>query len=411
MTAMQTKPRRLPTWSILLVWVAGAHAADAADADRQVKLPAMKMHVFAEQPAPPTANGSRRITMPDSPALHMVVFNDAGYNGRNAAEPVLAPRGENLRLNYSGDNGVEVQRDIRSSQPHQAAADPSMLMYDFSTGYQRSRMDWSVSAPNGGSPNPLTEAKWDNLDLWGIRGLIDIVSPSGIALKANAGIAWTLAGSSEETGYAADNRQQPFSRIAGNADNGYAWDASMGLGYQFRLGDPRQHPVWFAATPLAGYAYREQKLTSSDGQQQITDYGLNSQSLQGKSNTYVASWHGPWVGMDMKLSMFDQHELFTSFEHHWVDYRGEGDWGQSNNLAHPDSLNHKADGAGYLASLGYRYRTPDYWGLSISVDYQNWQTDPGTENLHLTNGTTVQSTLNEVNRESFGINLGLNVAF
>ncbi len=395
---------RLPVWAILLACAGYTYAAGS---NQQVKLPAMKMHVFAEQEVAPAASRPRQIAGKNMPPLHMVVFNDGS---QNSTAPLSAQQGQNLRINYSDDNRIEVQRDIKSTPRYQSSADQSMLMYDFSTGYRRSRMDWNVAAP-GGSPNPLTEVKWSNLDLWGIRGLIDIVAPAGIALKANAGYAWTFGGSAEETGYASDGRQNPFSRITGDAGDGYAWDASLGLGYQFRLGDPQQHQVWFAATPLAGYAYREQKLTASDGQQQITSYGLNSQTLQGKTNDYVSSWHGPWVGMDMRLLMFDQHELFTSFEHHWIDYHADGDWQQSDNLSHPDSFSHNADGSGYLASLGYRYRTADYWGVSVSVDYQNWTTDPGTEDLYFSSGETVQSTLNEVNSESFGVNLGLNIAF
>lgn len=368
--------------------------------------PVMKMHIFAQQKPHTTANRAiepitRRIDKHDTPQLNMVVFNEAVQTPAGATEIYSDP---------SGQHSIEVDTNIKGNHPETIAEpDQTWLMYDLNTGYQRERMSWNVAAPNG-SPNPLTEAKWNDQERWGFNTMIEIVAPTGLAIKSHAGYAGTYSGKAQETSFASDGYQNPFSQIDSNADDGYAFDGNVGLGYQFLLGHPQRDKVWFAATPLTGYAYRQQKYVMSDGQQTFS--GLGSDALAGKENTYISTWHGPWLGIDMKLSILQHHELFTSFEHHWIiDYEGEGEWQQAANLLQPDSFTHNADGTGYLASIGYRYRTSDLWGVSVSFDYQNWNTDPGTETLHYSTGQTVTSVLNRVERETFGVNLGFNVAF
>lgn len=378
-----------------------------------VHLPEMQMHVFTEDTAPTAALVSRTSTVEQiqpavagEPELHMVVFTGAQPQPKSPP----SPPGENLRLTYNADDQVKVQEEVIQDGKRSKGVDGFDFLYEVGTGYQHDRLNWNVASPTG-SPNPLTEVKWDDVQRFRIHGLFDITTPMGFAFKGKGGYAWTLNGSAQETSYLRDGRIQPFSQIDSDGDDGYAWDASLGAGYQVKLGDPEQNSVWGALTPLAGYSYEEQKFKMKGGKQQIPGSGLDKGQLHNIDNTYVADWYGPWLGLDGKLSLFDHHKLFSSFEYHWPTYRAKANWKPAPHLQHPRSFTHDADGTGYLASLGYRFQSSDLWGVSVSVDYQNMETDSGTENLFLSSGEVIRSRLNDVNRETFGVNLGVDIAF
>ncbi len=364
-------------------------------------LPPLHMHIFAKRPATPDAASAHSIGTGNTPHLHMAVLS-----GRSASIPLRTPaRGRNLTVTGERVTAMALQTDIHKTTGYAAAAPAAgRLLYDFSTGYQRERMSWNVAAP-GGSPNPLTGVRWHDLELWGIRGLVDIVSPSGLAIKGEAGFAWSYAGQGQENTYARDGGRNPVSQINSKSDSGYAYEASLGLGYQWLFGNPQASALWFGATPLAGYAWRQQQRVLRSSQASAGG------AVAGK-NLYTATWHGPWLGLDLNFGFAGQHELFGSFAHHWVvGYRGDGQWQQAPNLLQPDSFSHRSEGSGYVASAGYRFHTRDLWGFSVRFDYQHWQADSGDETLYFAGGGNVHSVLNEVKRDVFGINLGLNVAF
>ena len=80
-------------------------------------------------------------------------------------------------------------------------------------------------------------------------------------------------------------------------------------------------------------------------------------------------------------------------------------------IQQPKSFEHKTDATGIVASAGYRYLTDDLWGLSVSVDYQKWEGDSGSETLYTVNDEQFNSKLNDVDWKSLGINLGVNLNF
>jgi hypothetical protein len=155
-----------------------------------------------------------------------------------------------------------------------------------------------------------------------------------------------------------------------------------------------QHNSVLTLTPLVGYAWQKQK----------NRLGLNQQ------NRYTSDWQGPWLGMEVALSLFERHFLFSNFQYHWADYHASADWQAASGLEHSTSFEHNATATGILASAGYRYKMSKEWGMKLAVDYQKWQTDSGNERL-FSEGITINSPLNRVERESMGVNLGVNFSF
>ncbi|MGD7034682.1 hypothetical protein [Methylotuvimicrobium buryatense] len=324
------------------------------------QVPELNMHVFETPPAPiPVTNITAGLDQDEMTSFQMVIFDPEAE-----AETLDEYPRHRQRRQVVDDFSVLVAGDI---------------------GYQRESLAWSVASADG-AIDPITRVEWQDLDTWKLKGRMDIVSPSGITLRGDAGYAWVLNGSGQEAGFdGAPNSQ--------NAGDGYSWDVSVGLGYRLQVGDTES--VAFAATPLAGYAWRRQRYV-----------------MQGvEENRYAASWQGPWVGLDTSLTWLDYHQLFVSAQYHWADYEASGDWRQLADVRHPDSFEHEADATGYLGSLGYRYMRPEGWGLSLSFDYQKWQGDPGQERFYFANGEVVESRFKDLSRESVGVNLGINLQF
>ena len=286
--------------------------------------------------------------------------------------------------------------------------DTFTLTYYLDSSYQNDFVHWSVAGPSG-RPDTLTEMKWNDLEMLGFDVGIKVAMPYGLVAKADGGYAWEVSGNTRQTYYAGDDKTGAFSKIHGNTGDSYSWYGSGGIGYGFDFGSADK--LAFNVTPLVGYAWREQNLKSKDGKEQLTAFNLTDPELLEKQNSYSTEWYGPWVGADMTLAAYRHHELFTTFQYHWGDYEAEGHWRQAEGLQQPKSFEHEADATGIVASSGYRYFVDDNWGLSLSVDYQNWDTNNGTEKLYLVNGEKVKSHLNEVEWDSFGLNFGVNMKF
>lgn len=337
----------------------GASALCSVSIAAWAQAPELNMYVF-ESPAAPMPVSADPVS--DGPAVE-TPFQMVIFDAEAEAVPEAYPR-HPVRRKVVDDFTVLVTGDV---------------------GYRRDSMAWSVASGDG-SADPMTRVEWNDLDTWRIEGRMDIVSPSGITLRGDAGYAWVVNGNGQETGFDGAATEQ-------NADDGDSWDVSLGLGYRWQVGEAES--VAFAATPLAGYAWQRQRYTLQGAQQ----------------NRYETEWEGPWVGLDTSLSWLTYHELYASAQYHWSSYNASGNWQQLADALHPDSFEHDADATGLYGAVGYRYQLPRSWGVHLSMDYQRWDADAGQERFNFASGGVVISPLTDVSRESFGVNLGVNLKF
>jgi len=56
-------------------------------------------------------------------------------------------------------------------------------------------------------------------------------------------------------------------------------------------------------------------------------------------------------------------------------------------------------------------RSPRAWGLSLSMDYQEWQADSGEESFYLASGDVIHSKLSDILLDALAINLGIDWRF
>ena len=329
------------------------------------------------------------------PPLNMHVFSDDSHLLSAPPEPetMAAYDGSDFQMVVFSDELPKGDAGIPEAQATDERNDDFSFYYELSSGYQRDNVSWNVASPApSGSSSPTLEAEWKEISMWRLDGRFDIRTPVGAVVKGTARYARVLDGTAGQTVYLGDNRTLPFAQTQGSSEDGYVLGGSIGGGYRFTIGNG---PVRAALTPLGGYAFERQKLTLP----------ANSTSR------YVAEWQGPWLGVDGNIAWLDAHELFASFEHHWADYEADAESSQGGVGAQPLSFKHTTDATGWKGLVGYRYNTGDVWGMSLTFDYQRWDGEPGIERAALADGVQVESNLNEVTRESLGVNLGVNLKF
>ena len=341
--------------------------------------------------------------------LNMVIFDTPPAPAKPAPVPVRSNSIGEPKLDmvvFSDDAPVEQQ-----TQKQAVFYDDKQkftFSYEVASGYQHDQMNWNVASPSG-TPDPLTEAKWEDVQMGRVQGEFKIATPGNLVFKGGGSYAWTVDGQATEISYLGDQGQGVYSRIEGNSDQGYAWKAGLGAGYQFKLNFAPKQANQLVLTPLVGYAWQKQEYRLQNGQQRVAQYGVGSDP--GLQNSYVSEWQGPWLGFDAQWTILQKHQLFSSFEYHWDNYSASGNWMRAANLLHPESFTHDADATGWVASAGYRYRMDKKFGWQMAFDYQKWTAKSGIERLFLTDKTAVESTLNRVERETLGVNVGVSFDF
>lgn len=268
-----------------------------------------------------------------------------------------------------------------------------------STGFRFDDLDWNIEDTDG-SPNILSELTWTDLAIVQIKADGKLIIGNSFYMRGALGYGEIFDGDNQDSDYAGDDRTLEFSRSNNDADEGYVLDASVGLGYQFKLKE-------FAITPLVGYSYHKQNLVITNGFQTIPAFG----SFSGLNSSYDAQWKGPWTGFDMSFKIIEELTLSGVFEYHWADYEAVADWNLRTDFEHPKSFEHIADGNGILLSAAINYAFNKHWGIGFLANYQKWSTDAGISRTFFSNGTQGETSLNEVNWESVAAEIGVTMSF
>ena len=277
-----------------------------------------------------------------------------------------------------------------------AAAATQLDIFPF---YRQDNLIWNKAGLNN-FPNVLSELKWENLRTQGIKAVLKHDLGPRYFLEATGSYGYTYSGTTQDSDYDGDNRTLEFSRSNSNGSGGTMFDASLSLGW--KLQDSKK-----AKTSLqAGYAINRQYLDMTNYVQTI-DTSPNSQlgPFPGVSASYKALWRGPWVGVVHDQTLNKRLHLTTRLEYHLPDYAGECYWRSRSDLAQPVTNNHWASAQGIVAAIGVDYVTGPRWILGAGVEYTNYTTFPGTDQVNIADGTHVQIRLNEVRWDSWAFRL------
>jgi hypothetical protein len=291
---------------------------------------------------------------------------------------------------------------------------PKTIEIEAGYGYRQARLDWNIAGDlQGNNPDVLSELKWKDLLIHEFHLDTRVNLNKSFILKGSINYGVIVDGDNRDSDYAADNREEEFSRSNNDADQGNTLDTLLGVGYRFRLISESCSVI-----PLVGYSYHRQNLTMRDGYQTITwAGGPPLGSFRGLDSTYDAKWQGPWIGLEMILETekfaktLPPISFYVAWEYHWADYYAEADWNLRDDFMHPRSFEHEADGTGMVTSLGVCLRLNDKWSVRLGYETEEWSTEEGVDKLFLSNDTVVKTRLNEVNWHSDVIQIGCSVRF
>lgn len=279
------------------------------------------------------------------------------------------------------------------------------------SGYRSGELDWNIAGP-GDTPDVLSELEWKDLDIFQTEAEGQVWFASAywpalsLCLKGSAAYGWIVDGNNRDSDYAGDHRTLEFSRSENDGSGGNVLDLSIAAGPQFKLW---QGKITIAL--LAGWSYHEQNLEISEGQQTIAEDPDNLGPFPGLDSSYDTKWWGPWLGTDLNWQLGERFTLSGAFAWHFADYEAKADWNLRDDLAHPVSFRHYADGHGLTLGLGLAYQLNNVWMLELSYDYQNWQADDGNSYTYAASGGSGRTRLNEVNWRSQSVLLNLGYRF
>lgn len=294
---------------------------------------------------------------------------------------------------------------------------------EIGVGYRRDDFKWVTSAnvfeaTVDGSPIPAnirSELRWKDLDIWQIEGRIKYVTCDNIYFRASGDYGWITHGRNTDRDFIDDSSFSfsdsyysdsydsgiPVVPIVGAAGSygsgfefsrsnsrtrGHVYDASIGIGYQFRLCD-----CTFAISPLVGYSWYGQHFDLRDGSyggsygSYDSYYSSNfySGSINGLRSKYHTRWDGPWIGFDLDYKFWCDWSLYASYDFHWAYYHARARWNLRYDL--PDGFHHRAKNAyGHVASVGLKWDFCDCWTLGIIGEFKYFRARHGRDRALVT---------------------------
>lgn len=273
----------------------------------------------------------------------------------------------------------------------------SPFEYSVSVGDRRDDLRWSIA--NGGV-NIASEVEWKDTRITQLRATGRLNLGYGWLLRGSYTTGAVKSGRNRDSDYAGSDRTQEYSR-SDSRSGGAVRDASLGLGWRYEVLDFDSGGGLFLV-PLAGVSIHQQSLTMYDGQQTIPSTG----TIVGLNNSYSTQWKGSWAGADVRLEIASW-SLNATLEQHWADYTAEADWNLRDDLAHPVSFRHVAQGRGTVASVGLEYRFSRNLLMGVQVERQKWETWSGYDETNFAYGGTAYYTLNPVLWNSAATSLAL----
>lgn len=255
---------------------------------------------------------------------------------------------------------------------------PSSFNAAFGSGYRVDKVSWRISGPSQ-DEYILSKLNWKNLQIIEVGGYAKYVSCTNYAIRISGDYGGIYHGRNVDSDYLViqdddgdDTDKFLTSQSRNNAGRGKVYDFEAGVGYRVTSTGGR-----FVATPQVGYSWHGQKLHLYDGDQTFDLFHPERVGpIEGLNSTYSARWFGPWVGMDFAARVEACTYIFGSFEWHWVSYRGTGRWNLREDMG---PFQQRANGYGYIATLGGTWEIWRHVAFGLNGTYRNMRTSSGHE--------------------------------
>lgn len=291
-------------------------------------------------------------------------------------------------------------------------ASPFDISIHTGMGVDTGSLRWSIAGDPQGSTGPdiLSELSYRDLNfkVYRIQGDIQIhqgwLRGSNLFVDYKTGRA--SAGEVQDSDYTGNNRTREYSRSLSSARDSTLDVLELGIGYRIPLGQTT------SLLPAIALTRQQQSLKMTNGQQTVDtrDPGNLGRFRGTLDSTYDTEWLGGWAGLSWEYKTRYQR-LSLGYRYYRMDYHAEADWNLRTDFAHPKSFEHWAVGGGGHLDLAWTLHLTSSLALNASWFRQEWSTGTGRDRVYLANGTTASSQLNDVNWQSEGYNLGLQLAF
>ncbi|WP_163836999.1 hypothetical protein [Spartinivicinus ruber] len=271
-----------------------------------------------------------------------------------------------------------------------------------SAGYRMDELTWSIATSG---IDVLSELSWDDIEIYQLSGHADMTihfdsqEASQLYTELDINYGKIKDGENRDSDYASSGKNNEFSRSYSDTEDSHVRDYSIGFGLPIPLAETDYFNL--TLTPLIGYSYHAQHIDDTDVRGVIP----SSSFTAGDVTSYDTEWEGPWAGVHIQDTTADRILAFR-FQYHDYDYDAVADWKLRTDFQHPKSFTHKANGNGYTIKLSYSKFLTNQLTLDVAIDYKYFETDAGKDKTFFADGTTSTIKLNEVEWESYAVNVG-----
>ena len=289
------------------------------------------------------------------------------------------------------------------------------VTFDLSAGYRTDKLNWNIAGNlQGTNPNVRSELTWSGLRIYQLKLANRTVIKDRVYMRGHLDYGTVVSGNNQDSDYNGNDRTQEFSRSVNGVDGNDVWDGSIGIGPRFSFFESTM-----VVCPMIGYAFSEQDLNIVDGYQAFSAPPLTTPTgpIAGLDSRFQTRWIGPWLGVDLFLSIPSAKAPFTKVgvmfagEYHWVDYDAEANWNLRSDFDHPVSFSHEADGNGFMAGAAILFEIKNRWGFHAGMNVKEMTTDTGLDRTYYADGTTGDTRLNEVRWRAFTFEAGVSRQF
>ncbi len=253
------------------------------------------------------------------------------------------------------------------------------VQFDLAGGYRIDRLKWtssfslepqnpcSFSSSSSDDLRIISKLKWDSLTMYHILGSVRLVTCDRWYFRAVADYGRIWHGRNSDRDFIKAKCCRPIEFIGSRADanEGEAFDLSVGAGYYFRFLSGRG-----AVAPIAGYSHHEQHLRMRNLHVVLDTIDFMTGPVPGLHSNYRAQWFGPWAGADFSFKMTCNLELYGRGEFHWTLFRGTGHWNLRPEFV--KDFHQHTRGYGQVYFLGINYDWTELWKVGILYNLQRF---------------------------------------